>query len=60
MTFVVICGSDKTFVAKTGAFPAAPRLRTPGSRDERRLGLLDAVDCLGRFAGEIVVEVHAF
>jgi hypothetical protein len=32
-------------IARTGSFPSAPRLRTPGVREERRLGLLDAVDC---------------
>lgn len=32
-------------IAGTGSFPPAPRLRTPGVLEERRLGLLDAVDC---------------
>jgi Flp pilus assembly protein TadD len=39
-------GPDRA-IAKTGSFPSAPRLRTPGVGEERRLGLLDAVDCPG-------------
>jgi hypothetical protein len=31
----------------TGTFPMPPRVRTPGAGEERRLGLLDAVDCVG-------------
>jgi len=34
-------------IARTGAFPSPPRLRTPGPGEQRRLGLLDAVDCRG-------------
>jgi Flp pilus assembly protein TadD len=36
-----------TAIARTGSFPSPPRLRTPGAGEERRLGLLDAVDCPG-------------
>lgn len=32
-------------IARTGLFPPAPRLRTLNPGDERRLGLLDAVEC---------------
>jgi hypothetical protein len=39
-------GPDRA-IAKTGSFPTAPRLRTPGVGEQRRLGLLDAVDCAG-------------
>ena len=39
-------GPDQA-IARTGAFPSPPRLRTPGAAEERRLGLLDAVDCVG-------------
>jgi Tfp pilus assembly protein PilF len=34
-------------IARTGVFPSPPRLRTPGAGEERRLGLIDAVDCPG-------------
>jgi Tfp pilus assembly protein PilF len=39
-------GPDRA-IARTGSFPSPPRLRTPGAGEERRLGLLDAVDCPG-------------
>jgi Flp pilus assembly protein TadD len=39
-------GPDRA-IMKTSSFPSAPRLRTPAAGDERRLGLLDAVDCPG-------------
>ena len=34
-------------ISRTGSFPMPPRVRTPGAGEERRLGLLDAVDCVG-------------
>ena len=34
-------------IRKTGSFPSPPRVRAPGAGEERRLGLLDAVDCPG-------------
>ena len=39
-------GPDRA-IARTGSFLSPPRLRTPGAGEERRLGLLDAVDCPG-------------
>jgi Tfp pilus assembly protein PilF len=39
-------GPDRA-IAMTGTFPMPPRVRTPGAGEERRLGLLDAVDCVG-------------
>jgi tetratricopeptide (TPR) repeat protein len=39
-------GPDRA-IARTGSFPSPPRLRTLGAGEERRLGLLDAVDCPG-------------
>jgi len=39
-------GPDRAIV-KTSSFPSPPRLRTPGAGEDRRLGLLDAVDCPG-------------
>ena len=41
-------------IARTGSFPPTPRLRTPSVGEERRLGLLDAVDCADT---EFVVRV---
>jgi Flp pilus assembly protein TadD len=32
-------------ISRTGFFPPAPRPRTPGAGEERRLALLDAVEC---------------
>jgi tetratricopeptide (TPR) repeat protein len=34
-------------IARTGSFPSPPRFRTPEPGEQRRLGLLDAVDCSG-------------
>ena len=48
-------GPDRA-IGRTGAFPSPPRLRTPGAGEERRLGLLDAVDCPG---AEFIVRVSA-
>jgi hypothetical protein len=39
-------GPDRA-IARTGTFPSSPPFRTPGASEERRLGLLDAVDCSG-------------
>ena len=39
-------GRDRA-IERTGSFPMPPRLRTPGAGEERALGLLDAVDCVG-------------
>jgi len=46
-------GADRA-IANTGSFPLPPRLRALGAGEERRLGLLDSVDCVG---GEFVVRV---
>jgi tetratricopeptide (TPR) repeat protein len=39
-------GRDRA-IERTGSFPVPPQLRTPGVGEERVLGLLDAVDCVG-------------
>ncbi len=46
-------GPDQA-IARTGSFPVPFRVRAPNVGEERRLGLLDAVDCPG---GQFVVRV---